>query len=246
MGSSYVSYSEEERKLVREGGITAIRQVLTGSDTEKKRSLLLCLDWFMDPYYKQDISSFKEELIALLETVIVSENPIEVKDDALQLLSDYCWGPFPTLEQHVDEIEDELKANAEYTINMHREAQIQKFMDEECIRIWGEYRNKHEGTADRVWVLFDRNTNVSKKHVLETIYLLENGERRYDVRYPGKPPKKTAGSGTYLEPEIRFNIILKERKAVLTYAFSASENGGFTYGILGEDGSYSLSSPSAI
>ncbi|MCR5275137.1 MAG: hypothetical protein K6E26_07220 [Clostridiales bacterium] len=246
MGSSYVSYSEEERKLVREGGITAIRQVLTGSDTEKKRSLLLCLDWFMDPYYKQDISSFKEELIALLETVIVSENPIEVKDDALQLLSDYCWGPFPTLEQHVDEIEDELKANAEYTINMHREAQIQKFMDEECIRIWGEYRNKHGGTADRVWVLFDRNTNVSKKHVLEMIYLLENGERRYDVRYPGKPPKKTAGSGTYLEPEIRFNILLKERKAVLTYAFSATENGGFTYDILGEDGSYSFSSPSAI
>lgn len=246
MGSSYVSYSEEERKLVREGGITAIRQVLTGSDTEKKRSLLLCLDWFMDPYYKQDISSFKEELIALLETVIVSPNPIEVKDDALQLLSDYCWGPFPTLEQHVDEIEDELKANAEYTINMHREAQIQKFMDEECIRIWGEYRNKHEGTADRVWVLFDRNTNVSKKHVLEMIYLLENGKRRYDVRYPGKPPKKTAGSGTYLEPEIRFNILLKERKAVLTYAFSATENGGFTYDILGEDGSYSFSSPSAI
>ena len=246
MGSSYVSYSEEERKLVREGGIDAIRQVLTGSDTEKKRSLLLCLDWFMDPYYKQDISSFKEDLIQLLETVIVSPNPIEVKDDALQLLSDYCWGPFPTLEQHVDEIEDELKANAEYTINMHREAQIQKFMDEECKRIWGQFRDDHEGVADRVWVLFDRNTNVSEKHALEMIHLLENGERRYDVRYPGKPPKKTAGNGTYLEPEIRFNILLKERKAVLTYAFSASENGGFTYGILGEDGSYSLSSPSAI
>ena len=200
----------------------------------------------MDPYYKQDISSFKEDLIQLLETVIVSPNPIEVKDDALQLLSDYCWGPFPTLEQHVDEIEDELKANAEYTINMHREAQIQKFMDEECMRIWGEYRNNHEGTTDRVWVLFDRNTNVSEKNALEMIHLLENGERRYDVRYPGKPPKKTAGNGTYLDPEIRFNILLKERKAVLTYAFSASENGGFTYDILGEDGSYSLSSPSAI
>lgn len=246
MGSSYVSYSEEERKLVREGGITAIRQVLTGSDTKKKRSLLLCLDWFMDPYYKQDISSFKEELIHLLETVIVSSDPIEVKEDALQLLTDYCWGPFPILEQHVDEIEDELKANAEYTINMHREAQIQKFMDEECIRIWGEYRNKHGGTADRVWVLFDRNTNVSVKNNFESVCLLENGVKRFDVRYPGKPPKKTAGSGTYLEPEIRFNILLKERKAVLTYAFSASENGGFTYGILGEDGSYSLSSPSAI
>ena len=246
MGSSFVSYTEEERKLVREGGIDAIRQVLTGSDTEKKRSLLLCLDWFMDPYYKQDISSFKEDLIQLLETVIVSPNPIEVKDDALQLLSDYCWGPFPTLEQHVDEIEDELKANVEYTINMQREAQIQKFMDEECIRIWGEYRNKHEGTADRVWVLFDRNTNVSEKNDFESLYLLENGERRYDVRYPGKSPKKTAGNGTYLEPEIRFNILLKERKAVLTYAFSATENGGFTYDILGEDGSYSLSSPSAI
>ena len=48
-GNNRGRYSEEERKLVREGGIDAIRQVLTGSDTEKKRSLLLCLDWFMVP-----------------------------------------------------------------------------------------------------------------------------------------------------------------------------------------------------
>ncbi|MBR4009736.1 MAG: hypothetical protein IKI87_02540 [Clostridiales bacterium] len=246
MGSSYVSYSEEERKLVREGGITAIRQVLTGSDTEKKRSLLLCLDWFMDPYYKQDISSFKEELIHLLETVIVSSDPIEVKEDALQFLTDYCWGPFPILEQHFGEIENELKPDAEYSINMHREAQIQKLIEKEISRIRGEFRAAHAEAADRVWVLFDRNTNVSVKNNFESVCLLENGVKRFDVRYPGKPPKKTAGSGTYLEPEIRFNILLKERKAVLTYAFSATENGGFTYDILGEDGSYSLSSPSAI
>ena len=66
------------------------------------------------------------------------------------------------------------------------------------------------------------------------------------MRYPGKPPKKTDAAGNYLEPEVRFNIILKERKTVLTYAFSASENGSFIYDILGDDGSYSLSSPSAI
>lgn len=37
----------------------AVRSVLSGTDTEAKRRLLFYLDWYMDPYYKQDISDKK-------------------------------------------------------------------------------------------------------------------------------------------------------------------------------------------
>ncbi|MBR5974036.1 MAG: hypothetical protein IK020_02520 [Clostridiales bacterium] len=242
--SNYVSYTEEERMLVREGGIDAIRKVLTGNDTAKKRSLLLCLDWFMDPYYGQpDIDSYKEELIELLETMIVTTNPIEVKDDALQLLSDYCWGPFPTLESHFDEVEEQLKPEVKYAINMHREAQIDSLLVDECRRIWSDHRSANPQVPDHVWVLFDRNTNTDRSPDLERLFVLENGEIRHDRRYAGKAPKKENKDGFFSEPEIRFNILLDEKKAVLTYSFSKALAGVFFYDIQGEEGHYSLSSP---
>lgn len=51
-------YTEREMQCVKEG-IDAVRSVLSGTDTEAKRRLLFYLDWYMDPYYKQDISGIK-------------------------------------------------------------------------------------------------------------------------------------------------------------------------------------------
>ena len=238
--SSFTYYTEDERKLVREGGIPAIREVLFGSDNDKKRSLLLCLDWFMDPYYGQDISSFKDELVTLLETLIVSPNPIEVKDDALQLLTSYCWGPFKILEENYDNLEEQLKPEIKYAINMHREAQIQSLFVSECMRIWKEHLAAHKEVADRVWILFDRNTNTGNKPCLDAFSLLENGEMRHDQPYPGKAPVKVDRNGFFKEPEIKYNIILDEKKCVLTYAFSRTLSGGIFYEILGEEDNYSI------
>ena len=67
----YVSYTDSEIETVKEG-ISAIKEVLLGNDSEKKQSLLLCLDWYMDPYYGQDISYIEDELIELLQTFIIS------------------------------------------------------------------------------------------------------------------------------------------------------------------------------
>lgn len=88
----FISYSDKEREIVRKG-VDAIREVLMGSDSGKKKSLLLALDWFMDPYYKQDhyIAEFRDELIDLLQTVVISSNDDEVSDDALVLLDSYAW-----------------------------------------------------------------------------------------------------------------------------------------------------------
>ncbi|MDE7201467.1 MAG: hypothetical protein K2O91_06050 [Lachnospiraceae bacterium] len=119
---SFISYSEYEIEIVKKG-IDAIRKVLMGSDTEKKRSLLLALDWFMDPYYKQDhyIADIKDELIDLLQTVIVTSNDDEAADDAINLLSSYAWPPFKILENNMDKISEKMKPDVLYVINMDKE-----------------------------------------------------------------------------------------------------------------------------
>lgn len=61
-------YTEREVQCLKEG-MGAVRSVLSGTDTEAKRRLLFYLDWYMDPYYKQDISGIKKDLKEMLEKV---------------------------------------------------------------------------------------------------------------------------------------------------------------------------------
>lgn len=117
---SYVTYGKREKKTV-ESGITAIREVLMGDDTDKKRSLLLALDWYMDPYYKQDISDIHDELVELLQMVIVLSNDDDVSEDALQLLCDYEWPPFEILEKNMEKVSERLKPDVLYAIRMDKE-----------------------------------------------------------------------------------------------------------------------------
>ena len=116
---STISYSESEREIVRKG-IHAIREVLMGDDANKKRSLLFALDWFMDPYYKQDhyIADFLNELVELLQTVIITSNDDEVADNALNLLSSYAWPPFEILENNINKVSERMKPYVLEVINM--------------------------------------------------------------------------------------------------------------------------------
>ena len=118
----FISYSDKEREIVRKG-VDAIREVLMGSDSGKKKSLLLALDWFMDPYYKQDhyIAEFRDELIDLLQTVVISSNDDEVSDDALVLLDSYAWPPFEILEKNMEMISEQMKPYVLEMINIGRE-----------------------------------------------------------------------------------------------------------------------------
>jgi hypothetical protein len=121
MGESrFVSYSGDEKEIVRQG-IGAIRSVLAGNDESAKLRLLLCLDWFMDPYYGQDISDIKDELITILQEIIISDDSFSVKEDALNLLTSYEWPPFPILEKSLDTIDEKLLPDVKYAINMDKE-----------------------------------------------------------------------------------------------------------------------------
>lgn len=106
--SRYIEYTENDRNIVK-SGIEAVRKELLGDDMDRKRSLLFCLDYFMDPYYRQDISSFKTELTDILQTMIISKNDIDVKEDALELLRLYTWGSYEILEKNIDKIENALR-----------------------------------------------------------------------------------------------------------------------------------------
>lgn len=119
----YVQYTENDREIVRKG-ITEISKVLMGTDANRKLSMLLCLDWFMDPYYGQDISSLHDELVDLLQTVITSPNEDDVIEDAINLLMDYEWPPFPIIEKNKDLIPQKFQGDISYLLNMDADNKI--------------------------------------------------------------------------------------------------------------------------
>ncbi|MDE7225179.1 MAG: hypothetical protein K2O34_15540 [Acetatifactor sp.] len=119
---SCISYGGNERGIVKEG-IVAIQKVLMGDNVDEKRSLLLALDWFMDPYYGQDvhIANIRSDLVKLLQTVVIWSNEEEVAEDALDLLSSYEWPPFEILEKNLDRVSERLKPYVLEVINMDKE-----------------------------------------------------------------------------------------------------------------------------
>lgn len=118
--SGFISYGKSEKEIVRMG-LPAIRAVLLGPDAGAKRRLLLALDWFMDPYYQQDILDIRDGLAELLQQVVVSAGDLDAAEDALGLLGDYEWPPFPILEQNFDKIPESLQPYARSVIAMDGE-----------------------------------------------------------------------------------------------------------------------------
>ena len=48
------------------------------SHTHAKERLLYCLDWYMDPYYKKDLSAIQKPLIELLQRIAVTDDDMGV------------------------------------------------------------------------------------------------------------------------------------------------------------------------
>ncbi len=111
-----VHYTDREAEIVA-NGLPGVKEILMGEDSEAKERLLLCLDYYMDPYYGRR-PDYERELAGLLQTVIISQNPLSVKEDALRLLTDYGYPPFSILEQGLEKVEPELRGDVTYTLNM--------------------------------------------------------------------------------------------------------------------------------
>ena len=106
-------YGETEIKIV-ESGVEAIKAVLEGEDIAAKQRLLFYLDWFMDPYYKQDTSAIAEPLIDLLQTIIITPNDDDVIGEAIHLLSAYTTGPYEILKSEYKNVPEMFKPDVLY------------------------------------------------------------------------------------------------------------------------------------
>ncbi|MDF2546765.1 MAG: hypothetical protein K0R93_1663 [Anaerosolibacter sp.] len=111
---SVVTYTKDQHTIVKDG-VNAISEILNGTNTSDKRSLLLCLDKYLDPYYGYNLPYF-DDIIFLLQKQLFLNDDTEVKEDILQLLSDYSKGSLSYLADNIEEMEPELLADALYAL----------------------------------------------------------------------------------------------------------------------------------
>ena len=82
-----VFYDETQIKVM-EAGIAEIAKYIDGSKTKEIRSLLLCLDKYLDPYYGYELP-YEKEIYDILESLLKTSKDLNVKEDALNFLQMY-------------------------------------------------------------------------------------------------------------------------------------------------------------
>ena len=109
-----VYYDDSHQKIV-ESGIPEIKKVLFGNDISEIRSVLLCLDYYLDPYYKNTLS-YEREIYDLLQELIIYSHDDDVITSCLQLIGDHCRIPLLILEKGFDNIKDKWKPDVRYIL----------------------------------------------------------------------------------------------------------------------------------
>ena len=102
-----VYYDDSHQKIV-ESGISAIKNVLFGNDTAEIKSLLLCLDFYLDPYY-QNTLPYENEIYDLLQELIITSHDDDIISDCLQLIRDYSSTALSILKAGFDQIKENWK-----------------------------------------------------------------------------------------------------------------------------------------
>ena len=107
MKKDFIVYGQEQRDIV-EAGISAVAAVLLEGSEESKRSLLFCLDYYLDPYYGC-LHPDSDGIFILLQQCLLTEPSSEVRADIMQLLSDYCDCPLDVLRRHLPDVPKEWR-----------------------------------------------------------------------------------------------------------------------------------------
>lgn len=105
-----ISYGEKEIRIVKDG-IQEIESVLFGSDTSAKERLLFYLDWYLDPYYKNDLSNIIGDISIVLQKLVVESSEYDIVEESIHLLSTHLFGPYKVLEEHMADIPDNIKTD---------------------------------------------------------------------------------------------------------------------------------------
>jgi hypothetical protein len=111
-----IDYGENEIAIVKTG-IVKIKEVLMNQDINAKGRLLFYLDWYLDPYYQNDLSNIMDGITDVLQELIISSDEEEIIGEAIHLLSSYLSGPYEILERHVKDIPEKFRADVLYLIN---------------------------------------------------------------------------------------------------------------------------------
>jgi hypothetical protein len=109
-----ISYTKKHQDIVKKG-VDAIGEILKSANVDEKRSILFCLDKYLDPYFEYNLPYF-DEIIVLLEKHLFENHDKEVKGDILQLLTDYSKDSLDYLAERIELIEFELLADAIYAL----------------------------------------------------------------------------------------------------------------------------------
>lgn len=100
---TYITYSKTQNDIV-ESGIDSIKGVFKENDKHEIRSLLFCLDKYLDPYYRYNLA-YEKEIFDLLQIQLLIQNDEEIVDDIIQLLRDYCNIYLVILSEHIHSID---------------------------------------------------------------------------------------------------------------------------------------------
>lgn len=110
-----VYYDESHQKIV-ESGISELENVLFGNNTSEIRSVLLCLDFYLDPYHKNTLS-YETKIYDLLQRLVLCSQDDDIIRACLQLIGDYSCTPLSILEEGFDSIKDNWKPDVRYILN---------------------------------------------------------------------------------------------------------------------------------
>ena len=111
----FVVYTDKENEIA-ESGIEKIKEVLFGDDTYHTLQLLACLDYYLDPYYKNRLP-YEKEIYELLEQLVVSSDDDNILNEALHLISDYGYTELLILEKNFESIKDSAKPYVRYILS---------------------------------------------------------------------------------------------------------------------------------
>lgn len=115
-GGSYVTYTKQHEEIVNSGAI-AINEFLTNANFIEKRSLLFCLDKYLDPYFGYNLTYF-DEIIIVLEMHLFVDHNREVKEDIFQLITDYSRNSLDYLADNLEQMNIELLPDAIYALGL--------------------------------------------------------------------------------------------------------------------------------
>ncbi|MET1257382.1 hypothetical protein [Aliikangiella maris] len=82
-----VQYTQKHIDVV-ESGKDAIFSFYKSNGLEEKRAILLCLDKYLDPYYKLELSD-SDKIFKWLESELSKSSNLRLKEDIFQLLQSY-------------------------------------------------------------------------------------------------------------------------------------------------------------